>query len=118
MINWILRLICSAIALLIVTKLKIGVTVTDTFSLFEATIVIGMVNSLVRPVIGLLTLPINCLTFGIFGFLVNCVLFAATHVVVPGFQAEGLGFFCGPILMGIISGVLSQFLPDSDRDRR
>ncbi len=117
MINWILRLFCSALALLIVAKLKIGVSVTDTFSLFEATIVISLVNSLVRPVIGFLTLPINCLTFGIFGFLVNCFLFAATHAVVPGFNVEGLGFFLGPVLMGLLSGVLSQFLPDRDKFR-
>ena len=116
MINWVLRWVFSAVALLIVTKLGIGVTVNSFTTLVEATIVIGLVNSLVRPVIVLLTMPLNCLTFGLFGFFVNCVLFAGTHVLVPGFQAQGLGFLIGPMLMGLIAGFLGQFLPDKDKD--
>jgi len=113
--NWLLRWVVSGIALAIVSKLNIGVQVADLSSLVEATIVIGLVNSLIRPVVDLLTLPLQCMTLGLFGLVVNAILFAATHLVVPGFKVDVLGAVLGPILMGLISGVLSYFLPDKKK---
>ena len=115
MINWLLRWAVSGIALAIVSKLNIGVQIKDVPSLVEATVVIGLVNSLIRPVVDLLTLPLRCLTFGLIGLVVNAILFAATHLVVEGFKVDVLGAFLGPILMGLISSVLNFFLPDKKK---
>jgi putative membrane protein len=114
--NWVLRWVISGIALAIVANLKIGVEVKDLGSLAMATVVIGLINSLIRPIAMLLTLPLNCLTFGLFGVILNGILFKATEAVVPGFHADLLGAIIGAALMGLISGVLSGLLPDKKKD--
>jgi putative membrane protein len=121
-VNWLLRWVISGIALAIVANLGIGVTITEkgmsllmTYAL--ATVVIGLVNSIVRPVLRLLTLPLNCLTFGLFGWVLNALLFYATHYVVPGFEVKSvLGALLGPALMSFITSILSFFLPDKKED--
>jgi putative membrane protein len=116
--GWILRWIISGIALAIVAHLNIGVSYKDTTSLAIATVVIGLLNSLVRPILALLTLPLNCMTFGLFGFVLNAILFKAADMLVDGFQVEGwIGLLVGPILMGLISGVLGMLVPDGKKDK-
>ena len=115
MTNWLARWVMSGIALAIVANLNIGVKVDDLGSLAMATIVIGLVNSLVRPVVMLLTLPLTCMTLGLFGVVVNAVLFAATEAFVPGFHTDFLGAVIGSALMGIISSLLSNLLPDKKK---
>src|SRR5258708_31571503 len=100
----------SGVALAIVAHLNIGVEVKDLGSLAMATIVIGLANSLIRPILMLLTLPLNCMTFGLVGVVINAALFAATHILVPGFKTDIMGAVIGSILMGIISSLLSNLL--------
>lgn len=116
MTNWIARWVMSGVALGIVANLHVGVTVKDVPSLAMATIVIGLVNSLVRPVVMFLALPLNCMTFGLFGLIVNALLFKATEAVVPGFHADFMGAVIGSILMGILSSVLNNLLPDKKKE--
>lgn len=113
MINWILRWIISGVALAIVAHLGIGITYDSVSALATATIVIGLVNSLIRPIVGLFTLPLNCATLGLFGVLVNAILFFIAGNAVKGFHVEFWpGAVIGPFLMGLLSGVLSQVIPD------
>lgn len=115
--GWILRWVISGIALAIVAHLNIGVSYKDPTSLAIATVVIGLLNSLVRPVLALLTLPLNCLTFGLFGFVLNAILFKVADVLVDGFQVEGwIGLLLGPIIMGIIGGILNMALIDKNKE--
>ena len=115
MTNWILRWVISGIALAIVAQIPgLGITYHhDLGTLALATVVIGLMNSLVRPVLGLLTLPLNCLTFGLFGFILNAILFASVHLIVPKFEVTSLlGAILGPILMGLLSGVMNMLVED------
>ena len=115
MTNWLARWAVSGVALAIVANLNIGVKVDDLGSLAMATVVIGLVNSLVRPVVMLLTLPLTCMTFGLFGVIVNAILFAATQAIVPGFHTDVMGAVIGSVLMGFISSLLSNLLPDKKK---
>lgn len=113
MTNWLLRWVVSGIALAVVAHLNIGVSYDHMSALVIATVVIGLVNSLVRPVVGFFTMPINCLTLGLFGTLVNGLLFFLAGNSVEGFHVKGFwGAILGPVLMGLISGLLSNLLPD------
>jgi putative membrane protein len=116
--NWILRWFFSGVALAIVAHLGIGVTYDSLSALATATVVIGLVNSLIRPIVGLFTLPLNCATLGLFGVLVNALLFFIAGNAVHGFHVEFWpGAVVGPILMGLFSGLLTQLIPDKkDRD--
>ena len=115
--SWVLRWVVSGLALAIVANLNIGVSYKDVGSLAIATVVIGLLNAFVRPILSLLTLPLNCLTFGLFGFVLNAILFKAADMLVDGFQVEGwLGAILGPIIMGVISGILNMALVDRDKE--
>ncbi len=119
MTNWILRWVVSGIALAIVAHLNIGVSYSTLEALALATVVIGLVNATIRPVLMLLTLPINCLTFGMLGTIINAGLFFGVGRLVHGFHVEGfLGAALGPVLMGLVGGVLSAFLPDPSRKEK
>ncbi|MDO8589471.1 MAG: phage holin family protein [Armatimonadota bacterium] len=64
------------------------VKVTNPWAPFLAIIVLGLVNAFIRPLAKLLALPLNCLTFGIFGFVVNLVLFWLAFRMTPGWDIE------------------------------
>lgn len=113
MVNWVLRWIVSGVALAIVANIGIGVKYDNLNALAIATLVIGLVNAFIKPVLVLLTLPLNCLTFGLFGFVLNAILFFAAGNAVQGFHVGWpLGALLGPILMGLLSGLLNSILVD------
>ena len=117
MTGWILRWIISGVALAIVTKIGIGVEANSVESLAIATVVIGLLNAFVKPILTLLTLPLNCLTFGLFGFVLNAILFKLADMAVDGFEVKSiLGAILGPIIMGVISGILNMALVDRNKE--
>lgn len=105
------KIAITALALLIVTKLSIGVSIDGLWSAVIAAIVLGIVNTLVRPVLVLLTLPITLLTLGLFIFIINAALFYAVASVLDGFNVSG--FFAalvGSLLVSIISAIGNWFV--------
>jgi putative membrane protein len=84
LIHWLV----SAIAILIAAYLIPGVTVTLVGALVLA-IVLGIINVFFKPIITLLTLPINIVTLGIFSLIVNALLIMLAAMIVPGFHVNG-----------------------------
>ncbi len=85
------------------------------YSWFIAVIIMGLVNSLIRPIARLLTAPLNCITFGIIGLVVNAVMFWLVGVIAsalhePVFQVGPLGALIGSLLVGAIGGVASKLM--------
>ena len=74
-------------------------------------VVLGLINTLIRPLFVLLTLPVTILTLGLFLFVINGLLFWAVGSFVPGFHVDGFwaGVF-GAIIYSIISWALSALL--------
>ena len=123
--NWITRWIASALALFVIANLNIGVSLTKhdggaLATLGLATVAIGLANALIRPVILFFAMPINCLTFGLFGLIVNAALFWVVGTVVPGFKVAGpVPALIGSLAMGAISGLINFLLKDrGDRDNK
>ncbi len=67
-----------------------GVQVQDWMSAAIAALVLGLVNTLVKPVLVILTLPVTILTLGLFLVVLNALLFWGVSEVVPGFHVDGL----------------------------
>jgi putative membrane protein len=84
LIHWLV----SAIAILIAAYLIPGVTVTLVGALVLA-VVLGIINVFFKPIITLLTLPINIVTLGIFSLIVNALLIMLAAMIVPGFHVNG-----------------------------
>ena len=87
LIRWLLL----AAALLLVAHLYPGVTVASFGSALIAAFVIGLLNTLVRPLLVLLTLPVTLITLGLFLFVINALMFWAAASVLQGFGVTGFG---------------------------
>ena len=83
------RWLLLAAALLLVAHLYSGVSVASFGAALVAALVIGLFNTLVRPLLVLLTLPVTLLTLGLFLFVINALMFWAAASVLDGFQVAG-----------------------------
>lgn len=105
--------ILNALALLAVTWLLPTIDVSGFGTALIAALVLGLINTLVRPVLALLTLPITVLTLGIFYLVLNGLLFWLASALLPGFHVAGFGSaVVGALLYGVIAWALSALIPD------
>jgi putative membrane protein len=87
----IVRWLLLACALLLVAHLYPGVTVTSFGWALVAAFVLGLLNTLLRPILVLLTLPVTLLTLGLFLFVINAAMFWAAARLLDGFAVAGFG---------------------------
>jgi putative membrane protein len=85
LVRWMLL----ASALLLVAHLYPGVTVASFMSALIAAFVLGLLNTLVRPLLVLLTLPVTVLTLGLFLFVINALMFWSAAEVLDGLNVTG-----------------------------
>lgn len=85
----IVRWMLLAAALLLVAHLYSGVTVASFGAALIAAFVLGLLNTLVRPLLVLLTLPVTLLTLGLFLFVINALMFWAGATLLDGFNVAG-----------------------------
>ena len=96
-----------------------GIRISGFFSAFFAAAVLGILNALFRPILFILTLPINIMTLGLFTFIINALLLKMASGVIPGFDVHG--FWSAVFAALIISGVnwiLSSFINEQGRIAR
>lgn len=89
MLKLIVRWMLLAAALLLVAYLYPGVTVRSFGSAMIAALVLGLLNTIVRPLLVLLTLPVTVLTVGLFLFVINALMFWSAASVLQGFHVAG-----------------------------
>lgn len=86
--------------------------------LFVGVAVLALVNVTLGKLLKLLTLPLNCLTLGIFSLVINAAMLMLVGTLDLGFQVNGfLSAFFGSIFMSIVASVLGSFLKDDDDDK-
>jgi putative membrane protein len=107
----IVRWLINALALYLTALLLPGITLRGAVPTLIAAAVLGIVNALIRPVLLLLTLPINLVTLGLFTFVINALMLMLTSAVVPGFAIRGFGSaLLGAVVLSIISFLLSHLI--------
>ena len=95
----------NAAALMALPYLMHSVTVTNVGTALIAALVLGLVNTLIRPVLVLLTLPVTFLSLGLFVLVINALLFWLVATLVDGFHVAGFwSAFLAAILYSVISG--------------
>lgn len=111
--NWVWRWILNAAALYCTAYVMDGITLTGVPAALVAALVWGLVNTVIRPLINLITLPINILTVGLFTFIVNGFLLWLVADVVNGFEVANLwAGILGAFVLSIFSSILSALLAD------
>lgn len=115
----IIRIIINAIAIWLTSLLLSGFVFSGSIvSLIVVGIVFGLINALIRPIVKLLTLPINLATLGLFSLVINTLMlmltvwFSDSLALAGGFFKSFLTAFVGAVIISIVSTILSWFLPE------
>jgi putative membrane protein len=112
MIRLLIVWILNAVALMAVAYFMPTIHVTSFVSALIAAFALGFVNTLIRPVLTLLTLPISVLTLGFFYLVLNGLLFWMVGKVLNGFSVDGFwAAVFGGLLYGLISWALAFIIP-------
>lgn len=112
LIKWVI----NSLAILIVTYTVKGIEVVSPLTAIAAVFVLGIVNAFLRPVIILITLPINIFTLGLFTFFINGFLFYMVSKIVKGFIVIGFWpAFWGSLIFSTISFLLSLLINKEGR---
>ena len=108
--NYIIRWLVNAVGLLIVSKIMQSIEIDSILTAVVAAAVIGLINIFLRPLLLILTLPINILSLGLFTLVINGLIFYFVGSIVEGFHVSGfLAAFLGALILSIIN-VLATFL--------
>ncbi|MCE9586401.1 phage holin family protein [Candidatus Uhrbacteria bacterium] len=115
MLQIILRLILSALGVMLVAYLVPGIAVASFWIALIAAIIIGVVNALIRPLLQLIALPITILTLGLFSLIVNAACFGLAAWLVPGFSVSGFGpAFWGALAFALYGWLVNMLVTDGD----
>lgn len=101
------RLGINVFALFVVSYLVPGFVLTDIWAAVVAAIVIGVVNTFIKPIVQIIALPISIVTFGLAALLINVVLLYAVSLVVPGFEITNL---VTALVASVVLALVSWFL--------
>ncbi len=120
--NILIRLIISAIAVLVTDLLLPGVSLGDmgtTNGLLTALLVaavLGLLNALLKPLLILLTLPVTMVTLGLFLLVITAVIVIIAARIVPGFSVDSFWWALGfSLLLSLVTSVLNAFDGGSQR---
>ncbi|MEO8382006.1 MAG: phage holin family protein [Acidobacteriota bacterium] len=106
LIRWIL----NTLALLLVANLVPNFFYESWVTLAIAAAVLGLLNTIVRPILYLLTFPLTVLTLGLFLLVLNAIMLKLTAAIVPGFEIRGFGWaILGAAFLSLVTLVTGQF---------
>jgi putative membrane protein len=111
-----IRWLILTLAILIASYLIDGIEVRGFVSAFFAAAMLGILNAFFRPILIILTLPINILTLGLFTFIINAMLLKMASSVISGFEVQTFwSALFGSLIISIVSWFMSSFISDRGR---
>ncbi len=104
-------LLLNTLALLATAYLVPGFKIANFQTAILAAIVLGVINTFIKPILTLITLPLTLVTFGLFSFVVNAIVLFMVSAFVKGFNIDGwLPAILGAIVLSVVSSILSAVL--------
>ena len=95
-------------------QLDIGLK-RNVVNVFLVVLALALVNAFIRPIVKLVTLPLNCLTLGLLGFVINALMFWLVSALDIGLHVGGfLPALFGSVVMSLISGLLGTLIPEKN----
>ena len=108
-----LRWLILTFAIMTAAYLFSGIHVSGFGSALFAALVLGVLNAFFRPILFILTLPINVLSLGLFTFVINALLLMMTSGIIGGLVVDGFGSaLFGSLVISLVSLLLSSFISD------
>jgi putative membrane protein len=110
------RWLMLTVAIMAAAYLLPGIEINGVFSAFFAAAILGILNALLRPLLLLLTLPLNILTLGLFTFVINALMLMMASGVISGFHIAGFwSAVFGSLIIGVISWLLTSMINDQGK---
>ena len=107
----IIRWLLMALAIMLLGYCLPGISISGFWSALWVALFLGIVNAIIKPVLILITLPINILTLGLFTFVINALLVMLASTVIKGFYVQGFLYaLLFSLILSIITFVLNIFL--------
>ena len=108
-----IRWLILALAVMLASYLITGIRVEGFLSALIAAALLAFLNAFFRPILLILTLPINLLSLGLFTFAINAFLLMMVSGMIDGFHVEGFGAgLLGSLIISLVSWLLSSFIND------
>ena len=112
----VIRWLILTLAIIIASYTIDGIRISGFFPAFFAAALLGILNAVLRPILIVLTLPINVLTLGLFTFIINAFLLKMVSGVIPGFDVVGFWpAFFGSLVISVASWLLNALISDKGR---
>ncbi|MGB3694788.1 MAG: phage holin family protein [Spirulinaceae cyanobacterium] len=110
-----LTLLATALSLLVVDLAVPGVNIATFAAALIAGASLGAVNSVIKPVLSTLSLPLNFVSFGAFTLIVNGICFWLASLFVPGFSVTGiLGIIIGPVVLSFVNTFILTYFAEKN----
>ncbi len=111
MVGFLLRWSMNLLALMIAGTMVTGLRIKSIEMGIVAAGILGVINAVIRPVVLILTLPINLLTLGLFTLIINAAMLQLVSMVVPGFIIDSFSAaFFGALIISLVSWMLNIFV--------
>jgi putative membrane protein len=109
MLSFIMYWVMSSLILWLVALLVPGMQIDNIFVALAGSLVISVVNMLIKPVVSFLSLPITFLSLGLFSFVINAAMLGLAAWLVPGFQVNGFWpALLGSLLLSLLTGLMQS----------
>jgi len=106
--GFLIRLVVNAVALIAVTYVVPGIHVNGFVAALIAALILGIVNAILRPILVIVSLPLEIVTLGLFTLVINALLFWLVGALHVGLFVDGFWpAFWGALVMSIVSWLLS-----------
>jgi len=108
-----LRWLILTFAIIATSYLIDGIQVSGFLSAFFAAAILGILNAFFRPILFILTLPVNILSLGLFTFVINALMLMMVSGVISGFKVYGVwSAVFGSLLISLVSWLLTSFISE------
>ncbi len=108
-----LRWLILTFSIIATSYLIDGIEVSGFLSAFFAAAILGILNAFFRPILLILTLPVNILSLGLFTFVINAVVLMMVSGVISGFEVYGFwSAMFGSLLISLVSWLLTSFISE------
>jgi len=114
--NFIIRLLLNAVAIFFLAHVLNGVQVDSYITAIGVALVLGLLNTLVKPLLVILTIPITVLTLGLFLLVINALIIMMTDSLISGFYVNSLWTaIIFSLLLSVLQWLLHSFVKDTKK---
>ena len=115
--RWLVSIVAVWLTVILGQAMGLGLSWNGFLAAAIFVAVLAFVNAVIRPIVMLFTMQLNCLTLGLFAFLVNALLFWLTASVTGGIKVGGiLAALFGSIMLSLLSSIINSFVSKKPKE--